>query len=193
MTSLGIITASTRPGRVGPAVGRWVESEALRHGGFAEVAAIDLRDTALPFLDEPHHPRLRNYLHPHTRRWSDTVDALDAFVFVMPEYNHGFNADLKNAIDYLFHEWRYKPVGLVSYGGLAGGTRAAQMIKQVVAAVGMTVVPDAVALPFVGGLVDAAGQLEPAQAAADSLRAVFDELRQLDGALSALREPAAGA
>ncbi|NED84458.1 NAD(P)H-dependent oxidoreductase, partial [Streptomyces sp. SID11233] len=68
----------------------------------------------------------------HTKRWSARVESSDAFVFVMPEYNYGYNAEIKNAIDYLCLEWAYKPVGLVSYGGVSAGTRAAQMIKQVV-------------------------------------------------------------
>jgi NAD(P)H-dependent FMN reductase len=101
--ALEIVIASTRPGRVD-----------------------------LPLFDEPHHPMLHTYVHQHTKDWSATVERAVAFVFVMPEYNYGFNAALKNAIDYLPVEWQYKPVGFVSYGGLAGGTRAVQMIKQVI-------------------------------------------------------------
>jgi NAD(P)H-dependent FMN reductase len=64
-------------------------------------------------------------VHEHTKRWSATVAAADAVVFVMPEYNRTFTAPLKNALDYLYYEWNYKPVGLVSYGGVSGGLRAA--------------------------------------------------------------------
>src|SRR5690349_23375285 len=88
-------------------------------------------------MDEPKHPRFREYVHGHTRAWSETVDASDAFVFVMPEYNYGINAPLKNAIDYLHQEWHDKPVAFVSYGGIAAGTRAVQMTKQIVSAVKM--------------------------------------------------------
>ena len=66
------------------------------------------------------------------------MEAADAFVFVTPEYNHGYPASLKNAIDYLNQEWRYKPVGFVSYGGVAAGTRSVEQLQQVVTAVKLT-------------------------------------------------------
>ncbi|MBP0575805.1 NAD(P)H-dependent oxidoreductase, partial [Mycobacterium tuberculosis] len=78
--------------------------EALQHGGF-DVALVDLADFNLPVYDKPHHPRLKRYEHDHTKRWSASVAAADAFVFVMPEYNFGPTPALTNAIDYLFHEW----------------------------------------------------------------------------------------
>jgi NAD(P)H-dependent FMN reductase len=131
MPKLGIVIASTRPGRVGLPVAEWISGIAREHAGF-DVQVIDLAELDLPFMDEPKHPRLHQYEHEHTIRWSETVDEIDAFLFVMPEYNFGFTAPLKNAIDYLHHEWAYKPVGLVTYGGVSAGTRAAQMIKQVV-------------------------------------------------------------
>ena len=111
MSKLEIIVASTRPGRVGPSVAHWIESEAAAHGGFDEVEVVDLAEVNLPFMNEPHHPRLGRYTHQHTRDWSAKVAEADAFVFVMPEYNYGYNAELKNAIDYLHSEWQYKPVG----------------------------------------------------------------------------------
>ena len=122
--ALLIVIASTRPGRVGLPVGRWFEDRARAHGGF-RVTVADLAELRLPLVDEPNHPRLRKYTQPHTRKWSEIVDAADAFAFVMPEYNYSFTAPLKNAIDYLHQEWQYKPVGLVSYGGVSAGTRAA--------------------------------------------------------------------
>jgi NAD(P)H-dependent FMN reductase len=82
-------------------------------------------------MDEPKHPRLREYTHQHTKDRSAWVDAASAFVFVHPQYTYGMTAPLKNALDFLNQEWQYKPVGLVSYGGVSAGTRAAQMIKQV--------------------------------------------------------------
>jgi NAD(P)H-dependent FMN reductase len=153
MSKLEIIVASTRPGRVGLPIAQWIETEAREHGGFDEVVLVDLAEVNLPFMNEPNHPRLAQYVHQHTKDWSATVSSADAFVFVMPEYNYGYNAELKNAIDYLHKEWAYKPVGLVSYGGVAAGTRAAQMIKQVVTTLRMTPVPDAVALPFVAQMM----------------------------------------
>ena len=127
---LRIIIGSTRPGRVGPSVAAWITDRAIEHGGF-DVQVTDLAELNLPFLDEPNHPRLRQYTHQHTKDWSALVDASDAFIFVTPEYNHGFNAVVKNAIDYLHGEWQHKPAGIVSYGGVAAGTRATQMLSAI--------------------------------------------------------------
>jgi NAD(P)H-dependent FMN reductase len=87
----------------------------------ADLAAINL-----PMADEPNHPRLRQYVHQHTRDWSALIDCADAVVFVTPEYNHGYPATVKNAIDFLYHRWAEKPVGFVSYGGISAGTRSVQ-------------------------------------------------------------------
>src|SRR6201996_1493666 len=145
---LMIIVASTRPGRIGLPVAEWFEAKARAHGGF-EVDVADLKEIDLPFMDEPKHPRLREYTHQHTKDWSARVEAADAFVFVHPEYNYGITAPLKNALDYLNSEWKYKPLGLVSYGGVSAGTRAAQMIKQVAVYLKLFTVAEVVSIPFV--------------------------------------------
>ncbi|MEO3813803.1 NAD(P)H-dependent oxidoreductase [Sphaerisporangium sp. B11E5] len=188
MAKLQIILASTRPGRVGLPVARWIEEAARAQGSFEEVELVDLAEVGLPFLDEPHHPRLRTYVHQHTKDWSAKVAEADAFVFVMPEYNYGYSAPLKNALDYLHHEWAYKPVGLVSYGGVAAGTRAAQMIKQVVTTLKMTPLPEAVAIPFVHQFIDEDGNVSPNDVMLSSAKAMFDELKRVSEALCPLRE-----
>lgn len=144
---LKIIIASTRPGRKGPALGYWINEVAKKHGAF-DVKLIDLKVVNLPFLDEPHHPRLQKYEHEHTKAWSKEIDEADAFIIVTPEYNYGFPATIKNALDFVFVEWGYKPVGFVSYGGVAAGTRAVQMLKQVVTAQNMMPVNTSVNIPF---------------------------------------------
>jgi len=191
MSKLEIIVASTRPGRVGPSVAHWIESEATRHGGFDATEVVDLAEVNLPFMNEPHHPRLGRYTHQHTRDWSAKVAEADAFVFVMPEYNYGYNAELKNALDYLHGEWQYKPVGLVSYGGVSGGTRAVQMIKQVVTTLKMTPVVEAVSIPFVHQLLDEDRRLLPNDVMTGSAKAMLDELVRFAEALRPLRAPAA--
>ncbi len=98
MPQLMIVIASTRPGRGGWPVAQWFIQRAADHGAF-EVEVVDLVEFRLPLLDEPNHPRLRQYTNPHTHEWSAKVDGADAFVFVTPEYNHGYPASLKNAID----------------------------------------------------------------------------------------------
>src|ERR1051325_4932863 len=104
--NLLVVVGSTRPGRVGPKVAEWFVDAAKAHGGF-QVSVADLAEENLPLLDEPHHPRLQNYQHDHTKRWSEKVAAADAIVFVIPEYNYSLGAAVKNALDYLHHEWRY--------------------------------------------------------------------------------------
>jgi NAD(P)H-dependent FMN reductase len=187
MSKLGIIVASTRPGRAGLPVARWVEAAAREHAGFAEVDLIDLAEIALPLMDEPHHPRLARYTQPHTLEWSARVAGTDAFVFVMPEYNYGFNAALKNAIDYLHAEWRYKAVGFASYGGVAAGVRAVQMIKQVVTTLRMTPVQEAVAVPFVHEFIGEDSVFVPNEVLSAAATSMLDELVRVEAALRTLR------
>jgi len=144
----------------------------------------------LPFLDEPNHPRLQQYTQPHTKAWSATVSALDAFAFVMPEYNFGFNAPLKNAIDYLFAEWNHKPVGLVTYGGVSAGTRAASMITEVMRSVAAPVLLEAVHIPFVRQLLAEDGALVPNESMPGAARTLLEALVRLEAALRPLRSPA---
>jgi NAD(P)H-dependent FMN reductase len=185
---VGIVIASTRPGRVGLSVGQWVRDRAAEHAGF-EIKVLDLAEINLPFMDEPNHPRLRQYIHQHTKDWSAAIDDLDAFVFVLPEYNYGMTAPLKNALDFLSQEWQYKPVGLVSYGGLAGGTRAAQMLKQVVTALKMMPLTEAVAIPFVNQYLDDEQRFQPTESMENSLETMFKELGRWAVALQAMRTP----
>jgi NAD(P)H-dependent FMN reductase len=188
MPTLQVIIASTRPGRVGPVVADWFIELARAHGGF-DVEVSDLAELALPLMDEPHHPRLRQYQHAHTKDWSARVQAADAFVFVLPEYNYTFTAPLKNAIDYLHSEWAYKPVGFVSYGGISGGLRAVQSLKPVVTTLSMFPLPASVALPFVANSI-LEGVLEPSELAVGTAKSMLDELVRVSAALAPLRQPA---
>ncbi|MCK2218838.1 NAD(P)H-dependent oxidoreductase [Actinomadura sp. ATCC 31491] len=183
---LQIIVASSRPGRTGPAVAEWFRARAAASGLF-EVELVDLAEVNLPFLDEPNHPRLRQYVNAHTKEWSATVERGDAYVFVTPEYNHSFTAVLKNALDYLHHEWQHKAAGFVSYGGISGGTRAVNGLRQVVSTLKMVPVLEAVNIPFVQQFMAEDGTLRPnevSEAAADALLA---ELAKLTGALRPMR------
>jgi len=186
MPALLTIIASTRPGRVGLPVGEWFHERAVAHGGF-ECTLVDLAVLGLPLLDEPKHPRLREYTREHTRAWSRTVDAADAVVLVTSEYNYGYPAALKNAIDYLHHEWRHKAVGFVSYGGVAAGTRAVQQLKTVVGAVGMYPGQIAVNIPFVHQFLGEDGTVQANDVMVQAAEGMLDELLRLDGALRTLR------
>ena len=164
---------------------QWFVDRATTHGAF-EIEVVDLVEFRLPLLDEPNHPRLRQYVNPHTHEWSEKVEDADAFVFVTPEYNHGYPASLKNAIDYLHHEWRYKPVGFVSYGGVAAGTRAVQQLKQVTGALQLIPTQTAVNIPFVFGMIDD-GVLHANDVMEQAASAMLGELETLNGALTPLR------
>ena len=183
---LRIIIGSTRPGRVGPSVAEWIATRAREHGGF-DVQVTDLAELNLPIYDEPNHPRLQKYEHQHTKDWSALVAGSNAFIFVMPEYNYGFNAALKNAIDYLHNEWADKAAGIVSYGGVAAGTRAAQMLKQVFSALRLVPVVDSVNIPFVAQFLDEDRRLKPNEIMEQAATAMLDELLRWTDSLSQLR------
>lgn len=183
---LQVIIGSTRPGRVGSTVADWIIDRAKAQGDF-EVEVADLALLDLPLFDEPDHPRLRQYVHQHTKDWSAVVDRSDAFIFVIPEYNHGFNAATKNAIDYLSQEWQNKPVGIVSYGGASGGIRAAQMLKQVLGALKMEPVTDSVTIPIVRERIDEDGRVKPTESTEAAAAAMLAELARSAAALLPLR------
>jgi NAD(P)H-dependent FMN reductase len=187
MPRLIVIVASTRPARVGRKVADWFVEQAVADGSF-DIEVVDLVELALPFVDEPNHPALRQYTKQHTLDWSAKVNATEAFVFVMPEYNFAFNAPLKNAIDFLFHEWHYKPVGFVSYGGISGGLRAVQMMKQVVTAVKMFPLYEAVSISFVRKRITESGVFEADDALVTSAAVMLKELHHVATGLTALRE-----
>ena len=190
MPKLIVVIASTRPGRAGLAVARWFVDRAEADGRF-DVEVVDLAELRLPMLDEPKHPRLRQYTRRHTSEWSATVERGDAFVFVTSEYNHGYPAPLKNAIDYLHHEWQYKPVGFVSYGGVSAGTRAVQQLKQVVSAVKMTPLFEAVNIPFHTQFIGDDGAVHANEIMDQAAEAMLSELLRVEEALRPLRSQAA--
>ena len=186
MSKLSVIIASTRPGRVGLPVGQWFFEQAKRHGKF-DVELVDLKDRNLPLLDEPHHPRLRKYEHEHTKAWSAIVQASDAFVFVTPEYNYSVAPSLLNALDYVFHEWAYKAAGIVSYGGISGGMRSAQMLRQTLSVLKVVPLPEAVTIQFATQLLEDGvfRGSEPLEKAAVTM---LDELFRWTDALAVLRK-----
>jgi NAD(P)H-dependent FMN reductase len=189
--TLMIVVASIRDGRAGLPVGTWFEGVAREHGDF-DVTVADLKEIDLPLMTEPNHPRMKKYTQPKTWAWSERVEAADAFVFVMPEYNYGATAPLINAIDYLSQEWRHKPVGLVSYGGVSGGLRGAQHIKQKVTTLGMMPLPQGVTIQFVNDNIED-GVFQPNEAQVSSAGDMLDALRKWESALHTMREPVTAA
>lgn len=186
MLNLKIILASTRPGRKGPAVACWMY-ELLTQKEQLSVELLDLAVINLPFLDEEKHPRLKAYAHEHTRSWSKTIDEADAFIIVTPEYNFGYPAPLKNALDFLYLEWNYKPVAFVSYGGIAGGTRSVQQLKQVVTALKMMPISEDVHIPAFTNSIDEQGIFNAEEGLVKSAEGMLKELMKWAEALLPMR------
>jgi NAD(P)H-dependent FMN reductase len=191
MPILTVIVGSIRPGRAGQPIAEWFINRARSHGGF-EVEVADLAEIRLPLMEEPNHPRLREYTSQHTRDWSARIDRADAIVFVTPEYNYGYPATIKNAIDYLHQEWKDKAAGFVSYGGVAAGTRAVQQLKQVITTLRMVPVFESVNIPFHAQFIRD-GQFHANDVLEQAATAMLDELLRVDGALRGLRAGAATA
>jgi NAD(P)H-dependent FMN reductase len=180
-----IVVGSVRPGRVGLPIAEWVRAEAEKTGRF-EIDFVDLAELALPFMDEPNHPKLRQYTKQHTLDWSARVGAAEAFLFVTPEYNYSYSPALKNALDFLNNEWWRKPLGFVSYGGVSGGTRGVAGLMSVTSALGLVRVGANVELPF-GGRQVVDGVFQPQEKEIGILSTEFEELDNLSTFLTPAR------
>jgi len=190
MTNVKMILASTRPSRKGPAVANWAYELAGKQSAW-QLKMLDLAAVNLPLLDEPEHPRFQKYQHEHTKAWSKEIAEADAFIIVTAEYNFGYPAPLKNALDFLYHEWSYKPVAFVSYGGVAGGTRAVQQLKQVVTALKMMPIAESVNIPFFEKQLDEQGRFNAPEGLVKSAETMYAELQRWVDAMAPLRKPAA--
>lgn len=154
---VAVIVGSTRPGGVGRKVAQWyVQSAKLVEGVDLEI--VDLNDENLPMLDEPIPPSMNQYAHEHTKKWSKKIAGFDGYIWVTAEYNHSIPGALKNAIDFLNHEWAKKPVGMVSYGSM-GGVRAAEHLRQVAGELQMVDIKEAVMIRNPWAMFDEAGKM----------------------------------
>jgi NAD(P)H-dependent FMN reductase len=137
-------------------------------------------------MEESNHPKMRQYKLGHTHDWSARIDRADAIVFLTPEYNHGYPATIKNAIDYLYQEWNDKPAGFVSYGAVAAGTRAVQQLMQVVATLKMVPVNESVNIPYHNQFIRD-GRFHANEALEWAVTVMLDELLRVEKALRSLR------
>ena len=185
MLRVAIIVGSTRPGRKGEAVARWVYEIAASRGD-AEFELVDIKDYDLPLLDEPISAIFGQYSNDHTKAWSAKIESFDAFVFVTPEYNHATSGALKNAIDYLYREWNNKAAGFVGYGG-AGGTRAVENLRLVMGELMVADVRAQVALSLFTDFENF-NVFKPASHHEKSVHDVLDQVIAWGGALRSLRE-----
>ena len=184
MLKLNVIVVSTRPGRVGLAVGQWFHRRAVEHGNF-EVTLVDLQEVGLPLLDEPEHPKLRNTRRP-IPAWSPDRRRRRLHLR-RSEYNYGMAFSLLNAIDFVYLEWNYKPASFVSYGGASGGLRSTQMAKVPLTSVKVMPIFEQVAIPFVGKQI-ADGVFTPTDAQSKGAADMLDELHRWATALKPMRE-----
>jgi NAD(P)H-dependent FMN reductase len=156
MPHIAIITGSVRPGRFNIQPATWLY-EQMQKRTDSTWSLIDVATLNLPFMDEAAPPMQHAYTHPHTIDWSATVSGIDGFIFVTPEYNHSISPVLKNAVDYLYSEWNYKPVGFVSYGSLAGGSRAVEHWRGIAGELKMYDIREQIMFPNYWENIDASG------------------------------------
>ena len=185
MLKLAIIIGSTRPGRVGESVARWVDELAKKRED-AEFELVDIADFNLPLLDEPVPPSQGQYSKDHTKAWAAKIGSFDGYVFVTAEYNHGIPGALKNAIDFLYREWNDKAAGFVGYGS-AGGARAVEHLRLVMAEVQVATVRNQVMLSLRDDFENYS-VFKPRESHEKALGQVFDQVITWGGALRALRE-----
>ena len=184
---IGIILGSTRPGRNGEQVARWVLEQAQQRSD-ATFELIDLLDYKLPHLDEAIPASAGRYANDHTKAWAAKIDSLDGFVIVTPEYNHSTSGALKNALDFIYGEWNNKAAGLVSYGA-AGGTRAAEHLRLILGELQVADVRAQLALSLAHDFERYSVFVPTAQHAA-TLGGVLDQVVSWSGALQTVRESA---
>ncbi|MEU6546713.1 NAD(P)H-dependent oxidoreductase [Streptomyces sp. NPDC046859] len=184
MPKIGIILGSTRPGRNGEAVARWVLDIASKRSD-AEFELVDLLDYKLPHLDEQLPPSMGQYSQPHTQEWARKIAGFDGFVFVTPEYNHSTSGVLKNAIDYLYAEWNNKAAGFVSYGAM-GGARAVEHLRLIAGELQMADVRAQVGLSLFHDFENFS-VLKPGEFQVDALNATLDQVVAWSQALAPLR------
>ena len=184
MTRIAIILGSTRPGRNGEAVARWAHDHAVKRTD-ASYDLVDIAEQNLPLLDEPVPPSMGKYSKPHTQAWAAKIAAYDGFVFVTAEYNHSIPGALKNAIDFLYGEWNNKAAGFVSYGS-AGGTRAVEQLRLVMAELQVATVRAQVALSLHSDFENFS-KFTPDPRHIKSLDTMLDQLVAWSNALASLR------
>ena len=180
MSTVAVVVGSTRPTRICPGIAEWVQKTA-QEGSALRYEVVDLAEVGLPFLDEPLMASLGEYEHEHTRAWSRLVSSYAGFVFVYPQYNWGYPAVLKNALDFLYHEWSGKPVTTVTYGTRGGG-RGANQLQEVLAGLHMRALEDRLEVVVTEDDVDENWQLKDLEAVMGGYRG---QARVIDGQMTA--------
>jgi NAD(P)H-dependent FMN reductase len=183
---IGIIIGSTRPNRIGESVAKWVHQIATTRND-AEFELVDIRDYNLPLLDEPLPASSGQYANAHTKKWSEKMAYFDAFVFVTPEYNHSVSGALKNAIDFLYNEWKNKSAGFVGYGG-AGAVRSIEHLRGIMGGIEVADVKTQLSL-FLRSDFENYHVFKPTSFHEHTLHKMLDEVILWGNALQSIRAP----
>ena len=190
MYKLKIISSTVRPGRKGPIIAKWITELASKHGSF-EVELLDLGVINLPLMNESIHPRMKQYEHEHSKNWSSKIDEADAFIFVTAEYDYSYPASLKNALEYLVHEWAYKPAGMASYSmGSFAGVRAVVNLKNDLLSLKTITLGEAVNIPTINQFISEEDIFTPNELISNSAMLMLNQLVRWTKGLKAIKEDA---
>lgn len=187
MYKLKVINSTVRPGRKSPIIANWITSFVNEQGIF-EAEFLDLGEINLPLMNEPNHPILKKYEHEHSKNWSSKIDEADAFIFVTAEYDYNYPAPLRNAIEYLYHEWSYKAAGIVSYGGISAGTRAATGLKSDLASMRIVPLPAGVPIPMFDQFINEDAEFVPNESTLRAADTMLKDLLRWTKGLKSIRE-----
>ncbi|RYZ98945.1 MAG: NADPH-dependent oxidoreductase [Sphingobacteriaceae bacterium] len=188
MYKLKIISSTVRPGRKGPLIAGWVKEIAEKTGNF-EAEVLDLGEVNLPLMNEAAHPITKQYEHEHTKKWSAKIEEADAFIFVTAEYDYSYPAPLKNALEYLVHEWGYKAAGIVSYSlGAFAGVRAVQSLRADLITLRVVGLAEAVNIPLLNQFVNEDGVFTPNESLNNSSALMLAQLVRWTKGLKTIKE-----
>lgn len=189
--NIKIIIGSTREGRFGDKPAKWIQDEISKMDE-VKSEVLDLKDYPMPFFNEAMSPAMspEPYANENVQKWTAKIAEADGFIMISPEYNHGYAAVLKNALDYVYKEWNRKPVGFVSYGGVSGA-RSVEQLRQVVVELQMAPIRSAIHFPTDKWMPVLMGKNSPDElftASKDNLEKFMDDLLWWTKALKAARD-----
>ncbi|HVW96269.1 MAG TPA: NAD(P)H-dependent oxidoreductase [Mucilaginibacter sp.] len=188
MYKLKIISSTVRPGRKGSIVAGWI-GEVAKATGDLDVEILDLGEINLPLMNEAVHPIMRQYEHDHTKQWSEKIEEADAFIFVTAEYDYSYPASLKNALEYLVHEWAYKPAGIVSYSaGAFAGVRAVMSLKSDLLSLKIVSLGEMVNIPLLQQYINDDNQFVPDERLSSAAAIMLKQLVRWTKGMKSIRE-----
>jgi NAD(P)H-dependent FMN reductase len=187
MYKVKVISSTVRPGRKGPVVARWITEQANKHGFQAEL--LDLGEVNLPLMNEAVHPRLKQYEHEHSKKWSAKIEEAEAFIFVSAEYDFSYPAPLKNALEYLLHEWAYKAAGLVTYsGGPFAGVRSVFGLRTDLMSLKIPSLTETVHIPTVDQFINDEGVFTPSEQQLAAVKTMLTQLHRWTKGMKIIKE-----